>query len=372
MRQTFLKCFLYSLCVPIILALVAPFLLYYFRESPRVRGLNPLITPKETWGITHEEVPSQQDRLMIITGANTGLGFSSTKILAQKGAKVVMGCRSMTKCTKAAEKIRALNNNAQLYPMEIDLSSLSSVQAFAKTFMERFTADKSQYLGGLMLNAGVMACPYSLSEDGIEMQFAVNHVGHHYLTKLLLPSLQESDEKGYQTHITSISSSASFNAYEPQGVKLSLQEINDKSSYNRMKAYGQSKLSNILFAQELQKRVMEKGMKTIVTAVHPGAVETDLPRHFANFLPKRYHDYFFQSFRWFTKNGWVWESDVAALSQVFAITTPSSQRNASYWKGAFIVPLARKSQPPSHATNLALQSRLWDFTESLISTQYPN
>merc|ERR1711871_1322250 len=125
-----------------------------------------------------------------------------------------------------------------------------------------------------------MCCPFSLSKDGIEMQFAVNHVGHHYLTTLLLPSLNESDKKGIQTYVTSVSSSASFHTYETHGIKLTLDAINDKLTYNRFKAYGQSKLSNILFAKEMQARVLEEGMQTIVTAVLPGAVETDLPRHF--------------------------------------------------------------------------------------------
>ena len=299
---------------------------------------------------------------MIITGANVGLGFSSSKILASKGAHVILACRSKKKCSKAVTNIQASQPSAVVEPMTLDLSSFKSIQKFARTFQTKYP----QGLDSLMLNAGIMMCPFSLTEDGIESQFGINHVGHHYLTSLMLPSLEKKAEEGGMTHVVSLSSSASFNAYSI-GVRLTLEDINNKATYNRAKAYGQSKLSNILFAQELQERVLSKGIKNmIVTAVHPGAVGTNLGRHIIKEFPRFMQPHVEKLFHYFAKRHLVWEPDDAALSQIFAMTSPMLAKTPEHYRGKFIVPLARLGTTPVHATNMTLQRSLWKLTESII------
>ena len=345
----------------VLLAIAFPFLLPRFAENePRIRGINPLATPSNGWGATLESIPSQADRTIIVTGANTGLGFHSSRILAEKGARVIMACRSAKKCAAAVERIRASIDHASVRAMTLDLASLASVKSFADTL------DDIDSIDALMLNAGVMACPYTLSADGIELQFAVNHVGHFYLTQLLLPKIEKAASAGKMTMIVSVSSSASFNTYEPAGVKLSLDAINDPAAYDARRAYGQSKLSNILFAKELQYR----NPGTIVTAVHPGLVETELARHIYDRLPFALRSFGEALFSLFTSVGLAWSPKDAALSQVFA-SSVSQQLfdDKEKWKGAFVVPIARRSEPPHHAKNATLQKALWRFTEQLLASK---
>lgn len=319
----------------------------------------PFVTRKETWGYSVQDIPSQKGKTIIITGANTGLGFSSAKILAKKGAKVILACRSKEKCQQAVEDIRSEYPKANVYEMVLDLSSLQSVKKFAK----KYKKEHSNHLDSLMLNAGVMSCPYALTADGIESQFGVNHVAHHYLTKLLLPLLN-SNNNNKMTHIVSVSSSASFRAYndEPDVIKLTLEEINDKSKYHVFKAYGQSKLSNILFVKELQERYPN----IMVTAVHPGAVRTELGRHIVGILPNWIQNIAEGTFTYLAKKGLVWLPDDAALSQLFAMSSPKLTLNPNKYRGQFIIPLARIGEPPIHAYNKTLQKKLWSFTEKLI------
>lgn len=350
-----------TLCLiatPILLFVLTASFLHLNRNSPQLMGIIPFVTPQETWGMTSSSVPSQVGRTVVVTGANAGLGFSSVKILVDAGAHVVMGCRSVAKCAAARQRILQHNSQASVEVGIIDLADLASIQ----TFVHTFNAKHPTGLNSLMLNAGVMACPYGLTKDGIERQFGTNHVGHQYLTQLLLPSILKKSSDDAMTHIVSLSSSASFTTYEPQGVKLTLDDINNEGEYSTMKAYGQSKLANILFVQELSERVVAQGFSNVmVTAVHPGLVTTELSRHFRFAMPSFMApaiDQFFDRI--------AWTSDVAALSQVFAMTSTKLQTDPETYRGKFIVPLARVGVPPAHAGNVKLQKKLWTFTEELI------
>ena len=146
----------------------------YSLAHPRLTGIIPFVTPESTHGITVEDIPSQHGKVVVITGANSGLGFSAAKILASKGATLVLACRSTAKCATAVDTIQALHPTANIQPLHLDLSSLHSVQSFAHEVQQQYPLG----LDTLMLNAGVMRCPYTLTEDRIEAQFAINHVGH--------------------------------------------------------------------------------------------------------------------------------------------------------------------------------------------------
>jgi NAD(P)-dependent dehydrogenase (short-subunit alcohol dehydrogenase family) len=173
------------------------------------------------------------------------LGKSTAKILAEHGATVVMACRSQKRCSKAADDIINFSQKPKTVDtMILDLGDLHSVSNFAKEFQSKY-----KKLDTLILNAGIMLPPNRLTKDGIESQFGVNHVGHFYLTKLLMSSL----EQAQPSTVVSVSSNAHFNSY-PLGVHLTLEGVNDEATYNPSMAYGQSKLCNVLFAQELAER----------------------------------------------------------------------------------------------------------------------
>lgn len=167
-----------------------------------------------------------------MTGANVGLGLSSAKILASKGAKTIMGCRTKSKCQDAItaySKEEGSNPAAvkNMIPMTLDLSSLASVKSFVTSYKAAYPG---QQLDILMLNAGVMIPPHTLTTDGIELQFGVNHVAHQYLTVSLLDSLSTRDAR-----VVVVSSNAHFNSYD-YGVALNLDTINNKETYDAFKS----------------------------------------------------------------------------------------------------------------------------------------
>lgn len=197
----------------------------------------------------------------MVTGANSGLGFYVSKNLAARGARVIMGCRSLQKGQAAANLIRKDNPGVEVIVMGLDLADLASVRSFSETLAKQ--------IGGLDLlinNAGVMALPYRKTVDGFEMQFGTNHLGHFALTGLLLPRLLEAQAG----RVVTVSS-----AVHTIG-KISFADLNSESSYSKWRAYAQSKLANLLFAYELQRRLEAGGFKLISLAAHPGYAATNL------------------------------------------------------------------------------------------------
>jgi len=207
------------------------------------------------------KIPSQKGRIAIVTGANIGLGYETTIGLAKKELTVIMACRNIEKATKAKSEILIKVPNAQLFVMELDLMSLKSVRAFAKSFIE-----SQSRLDLLINNAGIMVPPFALTEDGFESQMGVNYFSHFLLTGLLLPLL----EKTENSRIISLSSIAHKNA------KIDFENLNSEKCYSKMEAYGQSKLACLMFSYELQRR-LEKADSTILSvAAHPGVSNTNL------------------------------------------------------------------------------------------------
>jgi len=245
--------------------------------SQRHRGMIPFLHQGTPFGFNISSVPegSLQGKVFVVTGGNVGLGLWTSFHLASKGGNVVMACRSLEKCEEAKKSLQLqlskIPEPGQLNCSQLDLGSLASIQKFSDAFHQAYNR-----LDSLILNAGVMACPYSLTKDGIETQIGVNHFGHFYLTQLLLDSLESTATEANPTTVVSVSSAAHYRSY-PEGIKLSLKELNDESSYSSVLAYGQSKLANVLFAQELAERVKSKNI--LVNSIHPGAVTTELVRH---------------------------------------------------------------------------------------------
>ena len=213
---------------------------------------------------TEAQIPDQQGRKAIITGANTGIGFETARILATKNASVTLACRSQEKGEAAVDRIQAVHPQAQVSFSPLDLSDLESVQQFA----ERFRAANDR-LDLLINNAGVMVPPESRTTQGHELQFGVNHLGHFALTGRLLPLLLDTPD----SRVVNVSSVAH------KAGRIEFDDLDfHKRGYKSWQAYGQSKLANLLFTQELAKRVAACGANTVVSAAHPGWTETDLQR----------------------------------------------------------------------------------------------
>ncbi|XP_068933696.1 retinol dehydrogenase 11-like isoform X2 [Petaurus breviceps papuanus] len=201
-------------------------------------------------------------KVAIVTGANTGIGKETAKDLAQRGARVYLACRDLQKGELAANEIRAKTGNQQVLVQKLDLSDTKSIRAFAEAFLS-----EEKQLHILINNAGVMMCPYSKTADGFEMHIGVNHLGHFLLTHLLLERLKESAP----SRVVNVSSLAFHMG------RIHFYNLHGEKYYNRALAYCHSKLANVLFTQELARRLKGTGVTTY--SVHPGTVNSELVRH---------------------------------------------------------------------------------------------
>lgn len=210
---------------------------------------------------TVDQMPDQRGKLVVVTGANSGVGFEAARALAGKGAQVILAVRSHEKGVAAAERIRREHPQASVDVMALDLADLSSVRRFAGDFRQQHDA-----LPLLINNAGVMAIPYRQTVDGFEMQFATNHLGHFALTGLLLPAILAAPG----ARIVHVSSGVHT------GANIQFDNLDGKKRYVPWGAYGQSKLANLLYAYELQRRFTAARVDAISVGCHPGWAATNL------------------------------------------------------------------------------------------------
>ena len=202
-------------------------------------------------------------KTVIITGANTGIGLETAVDLAKRNARVVLACRSVERGEKAAVEVKKRSGNDNVVFRQLDLASLDSVRKFSGKILE-----EEPRIDILINNAGVMAIPErTLTQDGFEMQFAVNHLGHFLLTNLLLDRIKEAPS----ARIVNVSSRSHG------GGILDFENLNSELSYSPRAAYGTSKLANILFTHSLSKRL--KGTNVTANCLHPGLISTELGRH---------------------------------------------------------------------------------------------
>jgi NAD(P)-dependent dehydrogenase (short-subunit alcohol dehydrogenase family) len=218
----------------------------------------------EKW--TAENIPAQHGRVAVITGANTGLGFETAKVLAARGASVVLAVRDVEKGKRAAEQITAHAPGGQVIVQLLDLTDLSSIRAAA----EELRAAHPR-IDLLINNAGVMYTPKRTTRDGFEWQFGTNHLGHFALTGLLLDKMLPVSG----SRVVTISSTG-----HRLRARIDFDDLQwERRRYDRVAAYGQSKLANLMFTYELQRRLSANSAKTIAVAAHPGAARTELGRH---------------------------------------------------------------------------------------------
>ncbi|MFJ9468568.1 oxidoreductase [Streptomyces caniferus] len=212
------------------------------------------------WNTSH--IPDQTGRSVVVTGANSGIGYATARELARHGARVLLACRNQARGMAALERLRSEVPTAEAEFRPLDLSDLSSVRDFAAA-LDDFDGDR---LDLLINNAGVMALPYRTTADGFEMQFGTNHLGHFALTGLLLPKLLATPG----ARIVTVSSMLHALA------DLDYSDLNSARSYRRWIAYGRSKSANLLFTHELTRRLAAAGSQVIAAAAHPGYAATNL------------------------------------------------------------------------------------------------
>ena len=202
-------------------------------------------------------------KTVIITGANTGIGLETAVDLAKRNARVILACRSVERGEKAAVEVRKRSGNDNAVFVQLDLASLDSVRKFAAKILE-----EEPRIDILVNNAGIMALPErQLTQDGFEMQFGVNHLGHFLLTNLLLDRIKEAPS----ARIVNVSSIGYLRG------NLDFDNLNSEKSYSPRVTYGTTKLANILFTRSLAKRLEGTGVTT--NCLHPGAILTELGRH---------------------------------------------------------------------------------------------
>src|SRR5215218_2042592 len=301
---------------------------------------------------TVADVPDQSGRTAVVSGANVGLGLATARLLASRGATVVLACRDIVKAERGADQIRTEAGRAKVHVVRLDLSSLASVREAADEVRSDYPR-----LDLLINNAGVMAVPYQRTEDGFELTLATNHLGHFALTGLLLDRLLATAG----SRIVTVSSVAH---------RRGLMHFGDLQSEHRYKpadAYGQSKLANLLFTNELQARLEAAGARTIALAAHPGNARTDLWRTSSRL------ERVLISPRLRLLNFWLVQSaELGALPTLRAAVDPSA-RGGDYYgpAGPFQYtgyPTRVDSSPRSH--DAAARRRLWDVSEQLTGVSY--
>jgi len=288
-----------------------------------------------TWSIT--DPPAQSGRTIIVTGANSGLGRATTAALAGAGARVVMAVRDVSRGEQAAASI-AGNTEVR----ELDLADLASVR--------RFAAEWNEPIDVLVNNAGVMSVPKGVTKDGFELQLGTNHLGPFALTNLLLPHVTD--------RVVNLASGAH------KWGEIGLDDLNwTNRRYNRLAAYGQSKLANLLFTLELQRRLERDHSSVRAFAAHPGVAATNLGAHSGSFLMTQLAK---------VVNLMAQSEEMGALPTLYAAT--QDLPGASYvgpdgfgeWRGR--PALARRSAAASDVTMAQL---LWDASEQLTGVGYP-
>ena len=297
---------------------------------------------------TAADVPDQSGRVAIVTGANSGLGFDTAAVLADKGAHVVLAMRNLGKGNQAADRIKTKSPNAVIAVQELDLTSLESVRKAADEL--RSTHPRIDLL---INNAGVMYVPTrETTQDGFEMQFGTNHLGHFALTGQLLDNILPVEG----SRVVTVSSFGHRIL-----ARIHFDDLQLERKYNRVEAYGQSKLANLLFTYELQRRFKLKGDPTVALAAHPGFADTELMRHLPGFIP----DFFWRPF--------AQPTDMGALPTLRAATDPGAQGGQYYGPDGIGEvqgsPKAVESSKQSH--NEDLQRRLWMVSEELTGVTYP-
>jgi NAD(P)-dependent dehydrogenase (short-subunit alcohol dehydrogenase family) len=294
-------------------------------------------------------MPNQHGRTAIVTGANSGLGLIVARDLARAGARVILTSRAPNKGTAALGGIKAAHPNANVEVAQLDLANLASIRAFAQLIL-----DSHDQVDILVNNAGVMAAPYARTADGFELQFGTNHLGHFALTGLLMPAFKQRDG----TRVITVASN------NHKAGRMRLDDLQGEQHYSRWAAYAQSKLANLLFMYELDRKLKAAGLPMISVAAHPGYSATNLQLS----GPPPYEQIFMR-----LANRFIAQSaEIGALPILYAATYPDVPG------GSYVGPdgpsemrgYPKLVQPTDRAKDVAAARQLWQISEKLTGVRY--
>jgi NAD(P)-dependent dehydrogenase (short-subunit alcohol dehydrogenase family) len=299
---------------------------------------------------TTTDISDQHGKVAVVTGANSGLGLATARELARAGASVVLAVRNRAKGDEAASRIRSAVPDATVEVAQLDLADLGSVERFAEGF-----AASDRPLDLLINNAGIMAAPRRLTKDGFESHFGTNHLGHFALTGRLLASLL----KAPAPRVVTVSSTMH------RGGTMNFDDLNGERKYSRWGAYSRSKLANLMFCFELQRRAAEAGAALRSVAAHPGYANTNL--QFA--APDRFYE---KAFMWIGNQLFAQSADMGALPTLYAATVPDLPGGSYVGPGG---PGEQRGYPKvvgaaGKAYDQAAWRRLWEVSEELTGVRY--
>jgi NAD(P)-dependent dehydrogenase (short-subunit alcohol dehydrogenase family) len=302
---------------------------------------------------TAQQIPDQKGRKVVVTGANSGIGLEAAKALAHQGAHVIMACRSMEKAEAAMRLVCDEVPDASIETVPLDLADLDSVALAADRIL-----DGHGCIDVLINNAGVMALPRRLTRDGFEMQLGTNHLGHFAFTGRLLPALLSSTS----ARVVNVSSMAHRIG------RLRLDDLQGERRYTRWGAYGQSKLANLLFTFELQRRFERDGLSIMSIACHPGYANTHLQLVAAEEADSAWRKAF-----WRLVNTYIAQSAaMGALPTLFAATDPTACGGDFIGPGGVTQMAGHpvKVQPAGHARSLSGAAGLWEQSVTLTGVAF--
>jgi NAD(P)-dependent dehydrogenase (short-subunit alcohol dehydrogenase family) len=299
-------------------------------------------------GWTSDDMPDQTGKVALVTGANSGLGFETSVALAKRGAKVLMAARNSAKLDDAMAGVRSRQADADIEPVSLDLASLASIRSTAAAVLA-----KHKTIDLLILNAGIMAVPEATTEDGFESQFGTNHLGHFALTGLLLPSMLDQDA----SRVVVVTSDARRIG------RIDFSDLHGRRHYRPWRAYSQSKLANLIFAETLDRRLRAAKAPTIAVAAHPGYAATNLQAG-----SNRLQTFYFQ----LGNSLFAQPATAGAWPQLYAATMADVAGGSLYGPG-------QRGGTQGHPKLLKVEARaidpetgrrLWDISEQETSVHY--
>lgn len=296
-----------------------------------------------------KDIPDQSEKVVIITGANSGLGYEAAMRLTERNATIIMACRNMKKAERARDSIIENSDKGNLQLMQLDLADFNSIEHFATKFKEKYDR-----LDVLVNNAGIMETPRMETKQGHELQFGVNHLGHFKLTSHLMNMLLETPE----SRVLNQSS-----VYHQLG-NIRFDDINWEKKYSRAGAYAQSKLANILFSYELARKVEGKGVRSI--AVHPGYARTELTKNGPNEGGKSLWSYIYMLGDRTIAQGRM----MGTLPLLYAVTM-NDVYNGDYIGPRFWArgsPRRARSNRKSYSNEYA--RKLWEISEKMVGKKF--
>jgi NAD(P)-dependent dehydrogenase (short-subunit alcohol dehydrogenase family) len=304
-------------------------------------------TRQDPWTVA--DVPDQKGRTAVVTGANTGIGFEAAAVLAQRGAVTVLACRDTGKAERAAARLSAATPQVAVSVVRLDLASLDSIRAAA----EQIRASHER-LDLLINNAGLMMPPHGTTADGFELQFGTNHLGHFALTGLLLDRMLAVPG----SRVVTVSSNGH------RAGRINFADLQSEHRYRRVSAYGQSKLANLMFTYELERRLKAAEAATIALAAHPGTASTELTRYLPGVL---------RTAQAAAGGLFTHSATMGALPTLRAATDPAAKGGEYYGPGGWGqmtgYPVLVSSNSRSH--DEPAQRRLWAESERLTGVTYP-